>query len=156
QEDVRGTERGPRLAPGLVQGRLELVGCRHCSHPPPAATHCGFDHDRVAELVSDLLRFLNRLHWPVAGGQHWYFCRLGDLAGGHLVAELVKDLRSWADEGNPGSGTGASEPGVLGEEAVPGVNGVGADLLREPDDPGDVEVSADRLARLADRVGFVR
>src|SRR5206468_1597808 len=42
-----------------------------------------------------------------------------------------------------------------GEEPVSGMNGVNIMLLRERDDAGDVEVSADRLAGLADQIRLV-
>src|SRR5262249_41634474 len=58
--------------------------------------------------------------------------------------------------GDAGLRAGVGELGILGEEAVPGMDGVDTDLLREADDAGDVEVRADRLAGLADAVRFVR
>ncbi len=50
---------------------------------------------------------------------------------------------------------GAGEVGVLGQKAVAGMDGVDLVLLGQGDDAGDVEVGADRLAGLADAVGFV-
>jgi hypothetical protein len=44
---------------------------------------------------------------------------------------------------------------ALGEEAVAGVDRVGSDPLRGPDERLDVEVGAHRVAHLADLVGFV-
>ena len=55
----------------------------------------------------------------------------------------------------PASAAACGEVGVLGEEAVAGVDRVGAGLLRDPDDLGDVEVGAHRMPRLADLVGLV-
>ena len=77
------------------------------------------------------------------------------LARGDLVAELVEQLGPRADEGDPGRVAGPGELGVLGEEAVAGMDRVDLLLLRQRDDAGDVEVAADRLARLADRVRLV-
>ena len=75
--------------------------------------------------------------------------------GRDLVAELVEDLRPRADERDPGLGTGPGERGVLGQEAVAGVDGIDPDVLGQLDDAGDVEVRADRLAGLADPIGLV-
>ena len=44
---------------------------------------------------------------------------------------------------------------VLGEEAVARVDRVGAGLLGDADDLRDIQVGADRVARLADLVGLV-
>ena len=43
-------------------------------------------------------------------------------------------LRGRADEGEPGAGAGAGEAGVLGEEAVAGMDRVGAGAPRRVDD----------------------
>ena len=59
------------------------------------------------------------------------------------------------DEGDAGLGARLGEVGVLGEEAVAGVDRVGAGLDGGPHDPLGVEVGADRVALLADPVGLV-
>ena len=51
---------------------------------------------------------------------------LGDVTGGHLVAEGLDRVRARADPDESRRDDGAGEVGVLGEEAVPGVHGVGA------------------------------
>src|SRR5262249_22630758 len=50
---------------------------------------------------------------------------------------------------------GTGKLGILGEEPVPGMDRVDLLLPRELDDRGDVQIAADRLARLADRIGLV-
>ena len=50
---------------------------------------------------------------------------------------------------------GAREGGILGEEAVAGVDRVDVVLFRERDDPGDVEIGFDGTFAGADLVGFV-
>ena len=74
----------------------------------------------------------------------------GDLVAGHLEHVLGR-----ADERDAGLGGRLCELGVLGEEAVAGVDGVGAGLLRDADDLADVEVGTNRMPRLADLVRLV-
>ena len=73
-----------------------------------------------------------------------------------LSPSRSQDLGPRADEGDPGLGAGAGELGVLGQEAVAGVDGVDlASRCASATIAGDVEVAADRLAGLADAVGLV-
>ena len=58
---------------------------------------------------------------------------LGGGAGAHLVPQGVHGLGAGAHPGDAGGSDGAGEVGVLGEEAVAGVDGVGAS------GPGKVE-----------------
>ena len=69
---------------------------------------------------------------------------------------MFEDFGARSDEGDAGGHAGPRELGVLGEEAVTGVDGIDADFLGERDDARDVQVGADRFADLADAVGFVR
>ena len=64
----------------------------------------------------------------------------GDVPGGDLVAEVADRLRGRADPGQPGVDDGLGEVGVLGEEAVAGVDRVGARLRRGVEELVDVEV----------------
>ena len=72
-----------------------------------------------------------------------------------LVAEHAHGRGGRADEGDAGRLAGVDEIGVLAEEAVAGVDGVGAAHLRDADDLGDREVGGDRAEALADAVGLV-
>ena len=87
--------------------------------------------------------------------QHGHAGLPGDSPGDDLVAELLEDLGSRADEDHAGLPAGAGELRVLGKEAVAGMDGVDVVLPGQGDDAVDVEIGADRLARLADAVGLV-
>ncbi len=63
----------------------------------------------------------------------------GDLVAGHL-----EHVAARADERDAVLGRRLRQVGVLGEEPVAGVDRVGAALLGDPDDLGDVEVRPDR------------
>jgi hypothetical protein len=73
-----------------------------------------------------------------------------------LVAEPPHDLGRRTDERDAGLGAAVREIGVLGEEAVTGVDRVGARQLRDPDNVLYVEVSLDRPLAFADAVRFPR
>ncbi len=79
---------------------------------------------------------------------------LGGDAARHLVAHHLDGLGRRADEGHAPLGDGAGEVGVLGEEAVAGVHGVGAGLLDDVEDALGVEVALGR-GLPAERVGLV-
>ena len=75
--------------------------------------------------------------------------------GAGLVAGEVQHRRRRADEGDAGRVARLGEERVLGEEAVAGVDRVGAGLDGLRHDRLVVEVGADRVALLADLVGLV-
>ena len=72
-----------------------------------------------------------------------------------LVAGQGEHLGGGPDEGDPGRGAGLGEGRVLRQEAVAGVDRVGARAYGDRDDRLGVEVGAHRVAALADLVGLV-
>ena len=105
-----------------------------------AAAEGRLDGDRQAVLLGerdDLVgagdRFGGAGHQRRAGP-------LGDVPGGHLVAEVADRLRGRADPGQPGVDDGLGEVGVLGEEAVAGVDRVGAGPRGDVDELVDAQV----------------
>ena len=72
-----------------------------------------------------------------------------------LLPVSVEHVGGRADEGDAGVGAGLGERGVLRQEAVAGVDRVGAGLHGDRDDRLGVEVGAHRVAALADLVGLV-
>ena len=79
---------------------------------------------------------------------------LGGQAGADLVAHDLDGLGRRSDEGHAALGDGAGEVGVLGEEAVAGVDPVGPALLDGVEDGLGVEVALGRRLA-AERVGLV-
>ena len=69
---------------------------------------------------------------------------LGDVPGGDLVAQVADGLRRRADPGQPGVQDGLGEVGVLGKEAVAGVDGVGAGFARPRQHLGHVQIAGGR------------
>ena len=76
-------------------------------HPSTATAHGGLDHDWIAELFGQLLRFLVGRDRGIGAGKNRHFGKLSDAASGNLVAELVEDIGPGADENDPCLRTGA-------------------------------------------------
>jgi hypothetical protein len=73
----------------------------------------------------------------------------------HLVAQRAHHLGARADPADAGGGHFFSELGVLGQEAVAGVDGVHAGFARDAQDVGAVQVGRQRLAAFAHQVALV-
>ncbi len=133
---------------GLAGGRLEQLGhlCEVAGdlEAASAAAVGGLDRDRQAELLregDDLFGVRHRV--GRAGHQRRTdLCR--DVTGLHLVAEGLDGRRRRADPDQAGVDHGLGEAGVLGEEAVAGVDGVRSAAGGDAEDLGDVEVGVGR------------
>ena len=104
--------------------------------PPPAAA---LDEEREAEFGTRLCR--ERLRVPgtdTRSDRHALLDREG--AGADLVAHQTDSVRVGADEGETGRGHALGETGVLGQEAVAGMNGLRRGALRGSNDLCLVEV----------------
>ena len=129
---------------GLADGGVEqlgdlLHGAGHLE-PATATAERGLDGDGEAVLLregDDLVGAADRvLRAGHQGGAGLH----GDVPRGHLVAEVDDRLRRGADPGQPGVDDGLGEVGVLGEEAVAGVDRVRAGLLGGVQDLVDDQV----------------
>ena len=130
-EDRAVAEGRLRLPRSGLERLLELVRLAHDPHPAAAASGRRLDEEREADL--------RRL----AGGHDGHPRLQGDPLRRELVAALAKRLRGRADPGQPGRVHCGREVGVLGEEAVAGMDRVGAGLLRRADVLRGEEVALD-------------
>ena len=113
-------ERGGRLPLGVGPGLVELVGRPHDAHAPPAAAGRGLDEHREAD-GGDVVGALD------AGvGEHRHAGGPHQRLGLDLRAHRGDGLGRRADPRQPGVDHGAGERRRLGEEAVAGVDGIGA------------------------------
>ena len=141
-EALAAAEGGQRLTGGgLVELRDLFLGVGDL-HAAAAAAVGGLDGDGQAVLLGegdDLVRVRD----GVLGARgHRGVGPLGDVSGGDLVAQVADGLRGRADPDQAGVDDGAGEVGVFGEEAVAGVDRVGAGL------GGGVDDLVDRQVRL--------
>ncbi len=143
-EALTATEGGD----GLTGGRLEQLGDLFDGlrdlHAASATTEGGLDRDRHAVLLGELDDLVGVLDRVLGAGGHRSLGALGDVAGGDLVAEVADGLRRGADPDEAGVDHGLGEVGVLGEEAVAGVDGVGAGLGRGVEDLVEHQVGLGR------------
>jgi hypothetical protein len=139
--DVDGAvaEGAQRLAAGALQRGAELGRVMNEAHALAAAAHRGLQHDGVADALRRGERLLERVGAAAR--------RDRDPRGGHLLsrgglgAHGAHRRGGWADERDARGVTGLAELGVLAEEAVARMDGVGAGLLRRVEHAIDAEVA---------------
>ena len=81
------------LARGALERLLELVGLLGDAEALAAAAARGLDRDRVADLLGDLLRVLDRLHRLGGAGHDRHAGVLHQLAGAGLGAHRLDRAR---------------------------------------------------------------
>src|SRR5207248_2574900 len=72
-----------------------------------------------------------------------------------LVAKLLQDFRLRTDENNARIQTGAGQQWIFRQKAVTRMDGADLITQRELDNGVDVQIGANRLARLADWISFI-
>ncbi len=155
EEHGRVAERAVRLAHRGPERVLEVLRALDAPHAAAAAARDGLREDREA----DPLRLLEQqLHVGRRRRRREdrHAGRGRVLLGRDLVAGHLEHPGGGADEDDAVVGGRAREVGVLGEEPIARVDGVGAALERHADDLVDIEVRPDGVALLADEVRLVR
>jgi hypothetical protein len=154
EEDRRVAEGRLGLTHAGLERVAQVLAPLDPAHAASATTSDRLGEDREADLlggsdegvdVGARLRALEGGQPGLPGG--------GD--GACLVAGQVQHRRRRADEGDPGAGALLGEVGVLRQEAVAGVDRVGAGLDGRAHDRRGIEVGPDRVPLLADPVGLV-
>ncbi len=157
QEDIRDAECGLGLPTRLFQSLVELLGRRCDAHAAAAAAHRRFHNHRVAEGARQGVGFLRAaVKRLITAGQNRHLRSFCDSAGDHLVAQLLQDLDPWSDERQAGVLARLGEGRVLAQETIARVDGINPILMGDVDDSLDVQVRANRLARLADPISLIR
>ncbi len=147
ENQLAGAEGVLRLGAGGADLFGQFAGLMHQAHATTTATGAGLDHQRVADalgLTHQGIVILGRAF--VAGNARHAGFEHGDLRQA-LAAHQVDGFHGRADKHDAGRFTGAGEVGVLGEEAVAGVDGIGAGFLRCRDDVVDHQVGLVDLRR---------
>ncbi len=154
QEDGRVAERGGCLTGGGLDGLAQLGRVLHAAHAAPAAAGDRLDEDGEADLVGGAHQFVH-VGGGLGGAEDGHARRAGGGYRAGLVAGQLQGGRAGADEGDAGFLAGAGQFGVLGQEAVPRVDGVGARPAGGAHDLLDGEVGPHRMPRLPDLVRLV-
>ena len=119
--------------------------------PPPNAALIAIGRPYSLANATTSSAFLHRVR---GAGHQRRLGACGDVAGGHLVAEIADRLRARPDPDQPGVDDRLREIGVLRKESVARVDGVGAGLLRGVEQLAEVEVGL-RRRLAAEREGLV-
>src|SRR3954451_9574272 len=129
------------LAGGTLERLLELCLLEGDTEPLAATAAGRLDRDRIADrLVDHLLGVLDGVDRVGRAGDDRDAGLLHDLARAGLRAHGVDGLRRWADEDDPVVLARLGKGRVLGEEAVAGMDGLGARVLGDLDQLVDDEV----------------
>ena len=140
-EALAAAEGGDRLARRRLEHLGDLFERAGDLEAASAAAVRGLDGDRQAVLLDERERPRRRRRpgpgCPGASGAPTFSATC---ARGDLVAERLDRLGARADPDQPGADHGAGEVGVLGEESVAGVHGVGAGAAGDREDLLDREV----------------
>ena len=139
--DFVGVEGGECFLLGERERLSELIGIIGDTHPLAAAAGRRLDDDREADLPRDLLAFLGRRHGPGRARYRRHTLLFRELARRRLVAHLADLVRRRSDERDVGGADLLGELGVLGEEAVARMDGVGPGDFGGGDEARDVEVT---------------
>ena len=142
------------LAHAGLDGLLEVLDPLDPAHPAATTAGDGLDEERVRHGRGRGHQRVGVGRRLDAGqGRHAGGLRGRDRAG--LVAGQGQHVGPGTDEGDAGLGAGLGQARVLAEEAVAGVDRVGAGPHRDRDDRVGVQVGPHRVPALADLVGLV-
>ncbi len=140
------------FGPGAFVCLDEIFGPLHKPHALSTATSGGLEHDGIADLFCRLeervsvagIRTGNNRH---AGSDHL-------LARGGLTAHGLHRLGARSDKDDARSATRPDKVGVLAEEPISRVNGLGAATLGHIEDALGHQIAL-RACRATDTIGFV-
>ena len=157
EHDAAIAEAGLGFAHGAGEFGLQVSGARDLADAPAPAAGDGFDEERVADLFGGFGQCADILRLTPVAGEHGHARLFGDALGFVLGTHRADSSRRRADPGETGGEDRFGEGGVLGQEAVAGVDGVGARLRGCGEDRLDAQVAfgggggadMDRLIRLA-------
>ncbi len=139
-EALAAAERRDRLAGGRLEQLGDLLqGAGHL-HAATAAAEGGLDRDRHSVLPGERHHLVGILDRIRCAGHQGSLRAGGDVARGDLVAKVADRLWARPDPDQPGVDDGLGEVGVLREEAVARVNGVGTRFGGGVEDLAEVEV----------------
>jgi len=134
---------GAREGEGL-RGGLRIL---HDLHAASATAGNGLDQDRPPDLAAQFDHFLDRFDRAGRTGDQRQAEVLGGLLGHDLVAHHGDVLRRRADEGETVRLDRFGETGILRQEPVAGMDGIGAGDCRGRQDRGNVEITVARRRR---------
>ena len=145
--DVDGivSKGGPGFGARRLKRLIEVCGRFSGLHATPAASGGRLDQHGKSSVHRDSVGISDRVHRAVRTGNHGNAQLLHRGFGQNLVAHGPDVLGLGADERDPVLFDDRRKACVLGEEAVPRVNGVGTRDLGRRYDGGNVQVALARF-----------
>ena len=153
-EALAATESGHCLSDRRVVELRDLLDRARDLEAATATAEGGLDGDGQAVLLREGDDLVGVRHGVGSAGHLGCPGACGDVARGDLVAQRSDRIRRRSDPGESRVDDGLGEVGVLRQEAVAGMHGVGTGSLGDVDDLGDVEVGLGR-AGAAEGEGLV-
>ena len=127
----------------------------HKAHALAAATRGSLQHHRITDPLSQLTGFVGRLQ-AMGGARHERYPRLlHGLPCAGLRSHGIDRRRAGPDEFHPVIDACLGELRILGEESVPGMDGIGARAAGHIENLRDVEIGFGSSGR-ANRVCLIR
>ena len=138
--DAGIAEAGPRGALDRGEALGQLLARMAELHPDAAAARRALEHHRIADRLGRIQRRLD-IRQQAGAGQERDAAGFGQLAGRVFEAEGAQVLRARTDENDPFRRQPLGEADILGQEAVAGMDGLGAGHLTGGDDGLDLEIA---------------
>ncbi|SHW68339.1 Uncharacterised protein [Mycobacteroides abscessus subsp. abscessus] len=154
QENRRVSERGLCLAAGCLDRLAQLITLGDPPHTAPATTGNGLDEHRKFHGLGGRQQLLNRCR-RLRGCQHRQSRLTRSSDGTGLVTRQLQNIGGRPDKRDAGLCAGRREVGILGQEAVAGVDRIGAGIPGSVDDLGNRQIGADRMALLTNLIGLI-
>src|SRR2546422_1455981 len=139
--DLVRPERRQRLLPREAERLAERLLVERDAHALPAPARRRLDDHREADLLGDLESRVRVFDRPGRARDRRHLQLLSQLARRRLVPHLADLVAGRADERDVRGLDDIGELGVLGEEPVTGVDGVGAGDFGGGDDARNVEIT---------------
>ena len=146
-------ERGLGLADRALELGVELDMRVDTAHAAPAPARDRLDEHRIADLIGLLAQEFRVLVVAMIAGHDRHAGPLHQRLGRAFQAHRPHRLGRRANEDDAGLRAAFREIGVLGQESIARMQAFGADLLRQRDDGGLIEIAARALADLVRFVG---
>ncbi|EJW92250.1 choline dehydrogenase [gut metagenome] len=135
------TKRRHRFRTSRVVSFHHLVFAVDQTHTLTTATHRGFQHDRIANLVTDTYRFFRALQRLFGTRNHRHAGRNHLLAGCNLVAHRLHRFGSRANKNDAFLLASAGKISIFRQKTITGMNGIGMMLFSGFDDVIDVQIT---------------
>ena len=153
-QDAGIAEGGLALALGRGEAVGEVFGALNLPHPLAAAAGDGLDQHRIADGVGLGLQTGQRLVLAEIAGRDGHAGGDHQGLGGILQPHGADGGRGRADPDQAGGHDGLGEVGVLGQEAIAGMDGLGARGLRGGQNLRRVQIGVSGRGG-ADQDGFI-